>query len=78
MSTLTSEQAGAVDSLYVADAYRGRQIGYALTERSLDWLRKAGAKSIVIGVAAGNERAYNLYKRFGFYPRTMILAEPPR
>jgi ribosomal protein S18 acetylase RimI-like enzyme len=71
-----SDSVGEVDSIFVATAHRGRGIGGRLLERALDWLAAAGARSIKIQVAAGNEEAFAFYRRYGFYPRYTMLKRP--
>jgi ribosomal protein S18 acetylase RimI-like enzyme len=70
------DSVGEVDSIFVTAAYRGRGIGSRLLERALDWLATAGADSIKIQVAAGNEAAFAFYQRYGFYPRYTMLMRP--
>jgi diamine N-acetyltransferase len=76
VSSITTQHAGEIDSLYVEASCRGQGIGTELTERALAWLAERGATSTIIGVAEGNESVLRFYARFGFLPRSIILARP--
>jgi ribosomal protein S18 acetylase RimI-like enzyme len=78
IASVTPDKAGEVDSIYVESRCRGQGIGTALMRRAMGWLRKRKAKSIIIGVAAGNEQALGFYAKLGFYPRAILLAKPRR
>lgn len=68
---------GELDSLFVRETHRGQGLGSALIERALAWLEEKGAARIEIGVAVGNERVLPFYRRFGFYPRQIVLERKP-
>lgn len=76
ISSVDASKGGEVESLYVEAEYRGRGLGDALMQTALGWLRKQDVRSIIIGVAAGNEEAIGFYARFGFHPRAVVLAQP--
>jgi diamine N-acetyltransferase len=76
ISSITKLKKGEIESIFVESAYRSRGFGDELITRSLAWLKENGAKSIVIGVATGNERALKFYARFNFHPRVYLLAQP--
>lgn len=61
--------------MYVDEKYRGSNIGDYFMKKSLLWMEQHGVKDIRIGVAAGNEMAFSFYARYGFYPKTTILAQ---
>lgn len=46
--------------------WRGRRIGHALMEATLDHAKARGLKRVELTVYAGNTRAIRLYERFGF------------
>jgi ribosomal protein S18 acetylase RimI-like enzyme len=76
ISSITAQYAGEIDSLYVEATCRGRGIGTELTRRAMAWLAERGATSTIIGVAEGNEPVLHFYARFGFLPRSTVLARP--
>lgn len=78
IASITPEHVGEIDSLFVDESHRGQGIGTELMHRALGWLADRGAKSTIIGVAEGNERALRFYARLGFVPRSTVLARPPR
>ena len=47
-------------------AYRGRGLGPRLVAEGLRLLARAGAGDVELQVEADNERALDLYRRFGF------------
>jgi ribosomal-protein-alanine N-acetyltransferase len=57
-----------VTTLAVAPAHQGRGIGVQLLLDAVRLSLDHGARRISLEVAAGNERAQALYRRFGFVP----------
>jgi ribosomal-protein-alanine N-acetyltransferase len=62
------EDESHVTTLAVALAYQGRGLGKALMAEIVHASLAAGARHLSLEVAAGNERAQQLYQRFGFAP----------
>jgi len=56
--------------------YRGDGVGKHLVVEGVGWLREVGARTVIVGVAEGNDRALSFYRRLGFLPRTTLLALP--
>jgi RimJ/RimL family protein N-acetyltransferase len=52
--------------MQVARSHRGRRIGSALLEASIEWARQAGAHKIALEVWPHNDAAIALYEKFGF------------
>jgi RimJ/RimL family protein N-acetyltransferase len=52
--------------MMVADGWRGRGVGSALLEASIDWARAVGAHKVALQHWPTNERAAALYEKFGF------------
>lgn len=75
ISTISKGFVGEIDSLYIDDDYRSLGIGDSLMERAIQWLDNNNVKKKIIGVAAGNEKVLEFYKRHGFYKRTTILEQ---
>ncbi len=50
----------------VDEAWRGRGIGSALMAEAFRWARWAGIEKLALTVYPHNQRAFNLYKKFGF------------
>ena len=64
---------GEIDSLYVKKEHRGRGAGALLIESAMAWMRLRNATDITVHVAVGNEGAINFYRRFGLFPRLILL-----
>jgi ribosomal protein S18 acetylase RimI-like enzyme len=55
-----------VDDIYVAPEHRSRGVGRELVRRCREWAAERGADGVSLQVAAGNERARELYRELGF------------
>lgn len=73
VTSLSSDGAGEIDSLFVEQDYRGSGIGTALMRRALAWLDENNATSKVLSVAFGNDRALAFYRQFGFEADSILL-----
>lgn len=73
MGSITKENLGEVESLYLSDQYRGKGIGDVLITQILEWFNENKVEDIHILVIYGNERVLPFYERFGFYPRSYSL-----
>jgi len=73
VASLSAERVGEIDSVYVDEAYRLRGIGSELVRRCIAWMEAGGAKRKTVIVADGNDEAWRFYRRFGFFPRAMVL-----
>ncbi len=68
-SHLSAEHGGTVgwiEELYVRPGWRGRGIGSALLDATLERARELGWRAMELEVVAGHERAAALYLRHGF------------
>lgn len=75
ISSISEENVGEVDSIYLDENYRSSSIGSALMERALNWMDKKGVKTKKIVVAVGNEDLLSFYKLYNFFPRHLILEQ---
>jgi ribosomal protein S18 acetylase RimI-like enzyme len=50
-------------------------LGEALMESALRWFDEHEVKEKHVAVAVGNEKVFEFYMRFGFYPRTTVLLQ---
>ena len=78
ISSVDRHSKGEIDSIYVEPEFRGRGIGRNLMRRALAWLDERGVESVVVSILMGNEAVLDFYAKFGFYPRSMMLAQPAR
>jgi len=78
VSSLSPEKTGEIESIFIHEEYRSRGIGSALVNRSLAWLDENGSVRNRVSVSEGNETAWDFYKKFGFYPRMMVLEQKKR
>ena len=75
VSSTTPEKTGEIKSIFVSETFRGMGIGDALMQKALIWLEQNGAIERIVEVAAGNERAWGFYARYGFLPRKTMLKQ---
>jgi ribosomal protein S18 acetylase RimI-like enzyme len=64
---------GYVSELFVVEAWRSRGIGGALLDLCEQRFRAIGIRRMIVSVAARNERAGSLYRRFGFGSHVELL-----
>lgn len=64
--SVQGENVGCLSQFYIRDDYRGKGIGSALFERSMDWLTAQYVKDLFIFVSNGNEQALKFYLDKGF------------
>jgi len=57
---------------YVLPEYRGKGMGEALFEKTLEFARNQGYEKFVIYVRASNTGAQAFYSRFGFEPKRIL------
>ena len=77
VTSLTAEKIGEIEVLYVMDNYQGNKLGSKLVENALLWLKEEQAVEQRLVVATGNERVFDFYANYGFYPgyTTLFRAE---
>jgi ribosomal protein S18 acetylase RimI-like enzyme len=75
VSSVSAENTGEVESLFVAVTYRSQGIGTILVSRALAWMDSLGTSRNRVSVGDGNEAAWAFYRKFGFYPRITILEQ---
>jgi GNAT superfamily N-acetyltransferase len=75
VSSLSQEKTGEIESIFVKKEYRSREIGSALVIRALAWFDEKGSVRNRVAAGAGNEEVWDFYKKFGFYPRMMVLEQ---
>lgn len=62
----TIKNTGHINSLIVADTYRGQGIGTVLIEKGLEWLMLKNVTICTLGVVRDNVDAIRLYEKLGF------------
>lgn len=75
ISSIDSNKNGEIESIYILNSYRGQGIGEELMKRALKWMDEKGIEKKIVTVAAGNEKVFGFYEKFGFYPRKMVLEQ---
>ncbi|MBI4813781.1 MAG: GNAT family N-acetyltransferase [Methanobacterium sp.] len=75
ITTISPDNEGEIDSIYVEEGYRGHGFGDELIKRSLEWMDKKGVKKKTVNVAVGNQDAMSFYERYGFRPRSITLEQ---
>jgi diamine N-acetyltransferase len=73
ISTVSPDKKGCLESIYVEPDYRGNDIGDTMMVKAIEWMKSQKAQSIILNVGVGNEAVISFYKRYGFYPRTIVL-----
>jgi diamine N-acetyltransferase len=76
LSTVTKDDCGEIDSVFVTPERQRQGIGTELVRRALKWLDQSGAASKRVVVAEGNPAARALYEKLGFLPRTTTMQLP--
>lgn len=75
VSSLSAEQTGEIESVFVTGRYRGMGVGSVLVTMALAWLDEHGSVRNRVSVADGNEEALDFYRKFDFYPRMTVLEQ---
>lgn len=75
ITTLSPENEGEIDSIYVEEEYRSLGVGRELMKRSLMWMDEKGAKTRKVVVAIGNPEAVSFYEGYEFRPRSITLEQ---
>jgi GNAT superfamily N-acetyltransferase len=75
-SSFSDELAVELSSVFVREAWRGRGIGRALTERIGRFAQDVGATYVTLKTFAQNEGATAFWERVGFSPRVLQLVAP--
>ncbi len=73
IASVTADGEGEINSIFIEEDYRQRDIGENLMQYSLDWLQSFSPGRIRLEVMAGNEEVFRFYRRFGFEPRSIIM-----
>lgn len=58
----------AENSIYIAADWRGKGVGKALLEPTLDAAKDCGLHAIIAAIDASNEASIRLHRKFGFMP----------
>ena len=75
ITTLSPENEGEIDSIYVEERYRSLGVGKELMKRSLKWMDEKGVRTRKVVVATGNQEALSFYEGYGFLPRSITLKQ---
>ncbi|WP_414470136.1 GNAT family N-acetyltransferase [Methanobacterium sp. ACI-7] len=75
ISSISEENVGEVDSIFLEEEYRSSGIGNQLMTRALKWMDEKSVKSKKIVVSVGNEELFSFYQKFDFLPRHIILEQ---
>lgn len=75
IATISKDNVGEIDSIFVADEYRKQGIGDLLLRTALDWMDAQSVEDRIISVAFGNDSAIDFYRRYGFLPRLVVLKQ---
>jgi len=73
VGTISKDNKGELDSIFVEEYYRRSGIGDYLVKQAMSWMRGKSVNRIVVEIIVGNEDALRFYGRYGFYPRSSIL-----
>jgi GNAT superfamily N-acetyltransferase len=75
IASISGENTGEIDSIYIKEAWRKKGIGTRLVSHALAWMDDCGAAKKRVMVAFGHENVFPFYKQFGFYPRLAVLEQ---
>jgi GNAT superfamily N-acetyltransferase len=62
-----------LESMFVAEAFRGQGVGSGLAQAFLDWCRQRGVQRVTVTAYWANVGAIEFYKRLGFEPKELTL-----
>ena len=75
VSTISEDNRGVVESIYIEPNYRQHGIGGNLMGRALCWMDSLSVKSKTLSVAVGNEEVFRFYSHYNFYPKSIKLEQ---
>jgi ribosomal protein S18 acetylase RimI-like enzyme len=75
VSSVTAEGEGEIDSILVAERYRGQYIGDYFIREALLWMDNLQARRKIVSVAGGNEDVFGFYRRYDFFPTAIEMAQ---
>lgn len=75
VASLRRDLHGEIESIYIADEYRGAKLGDKLMRAALAWMDTNGALTKSVNVVFGNEQAFPFYAKYGFLPRSTTLLQ---
>ncbi|MGD0817784.1 MAG: GNAT family N-acetyltransferase [Methanomassiliicoccales archaeon] len=73
VSTVGLDGIAEIDSIYVAEGYRGMGLGGKLIDGALDWIDEHDVREVRTSVLWGNEEVLPFYQHHGLYPRSIVL-----
>lgn len=73
VSTISKENKGEIDSIFVEEHCRHSGIGDSLMKYAMASMQEKSVNRIAVEIIVGNEDALRFYGRFGFYPRSTIM-----
>ena len=73
IGSISMENTGEVDSIFVEKSFRKQGIADHLMKHALNWMDRQGVIQKRIVVTTGNESVFPFYERYGFFPRISTL-----
>lgn len=61
------EKLGCVGDIFIREKFRGKGVASAFRKRAFAWLKKKGIKHATISLMAVNDRAHEIYRKWGFF-----------
>ncbi len=71
--TISQDEKGEIDSIYVENDFRGKGVGTELVKRAETWFDLSGIKVRTLLIADGNEEVIPFYTRLGYHKRATVL-----
>ncbi len=68
ISSITKDNEGEIDSIYIEENYRRLGIGDYFMKKAVEWMDNRSVKTKKIVIAFGNEEVIEFYSRYGFLP----------
>jgi GNAT superfamily N-acetyltransferase len=75
VSSVSADNTGEGESLFMDETYRSSGIGTAFVTRGLAWMDSLGIVRKRVSAGDGNEAAGEFYRKFGFYLRMTLLEQ---
>ena len=68
ITSLTKDRVGEIEAIYVFERYQGNKLGGKLLQKAMVWMEKEQAIEQRLVVATGNEKVFDFYAKYGFFP----------
>jgi diamine N-acetyltransferase len=68
ITSLTKDQIGEIETIYVVDCYQGNKLGGKMLQNTMAWMETQKAIEQKLVVVHGNDKVFDFYAKYGFFP----------